>query len=88
MKRMTPQFAVFNSHVNNASDRADAEYIAQLGQASWDEHIKPLHDAGIMSVFATKPTHEAFAWVILVTAYVNENRGEEGGDDGDDSDDS
>jgi hypothetical protein len=72
--RMDPGFAVFNGHVNDASDRADAEYVAQFGQASFDEHIKPLHDAGIMSVFNTRPTAQTMAWTSLVTAYVNENR--------------
>jgi hypothetical protein len=74
-ERMDPGFAVFNLHVNDAGKRADAEIIAQYGQEAFDAKIAPLHSAGIMSIFDKKPTRLRVAWVTLVTAYVNEDRG-------------
>lgn len=71
-ERLDPQFAVFNLHVNDAGNRADAEFVAQFGRAKFDEKIKPLHEAGIMSVFDKEPTKWTLAWVALVTAFVNE----------------
>lgn len=72
MERMSADFAVFNCHVNDASDRADAEFIAQFGQKAFDETIKPLHEEGIMGIFNDEPTPLTMAWVTLVTAFVNE----------------
>lgn len=71
-ERLTHDFAVFNCHINNASARADAEYVAQFGQKAFDKHIAPLHKAGIMSIFNDKPSMYTMSWVVLVTAYVNE----------------
>lgn len=71
-ERMDQGFAVFNLHVNDAGDRADREFIAQFGQDEFDKVIKPLHDAGIMSIFDNAPTPQTQAWVSLVTAFVNE----------------
>lgn len=74
-ERMDQGFSVFNCHVNNASDRADAEFIEQFGQAAFDRNIKPLHEHGIMAIFHFKnPNIYKVAWVTLVTAFVNENR--------------
>ena len=70
-KRMDSYFSVFNSHINNASARADAEFIAQFGQEKFDEVIAPLHAAGIMSVFHDAPTSFTMAWVSLCTYMVN-----------------
>jgi len=70
-ERLNGQFAVFNLHVNDAGKKADAEFIAQFGQEAFDQHIKPYHDNGIMSLFNKKPTPQTFAWVALVTAYAN-----------------
>lgn len=73
-ERLDASFSVFNSHINDASDRADAEFIAQFGQQKFDAWIKPHHEAGIMGIFQAKPTRWRFAWVALVTAFVNEDR--------------
>jgi hypothetical protein len=73
-KRVDAYFSVFNGHVNNAAARANAEFVAQFGQEAYDEHIKPLREAGIMSIFTIDPTPFTMAWVALVTAFVNENR--------------
>ncbi len=71
-ERMSPQFAVFNLHVNKAGKRANKEFIRQFGQEEFDKVIKPARDAGIMSIFGEEPTASRLAWVTLVTAYVNE----------------
>ena len=73
-ERMDTQFAVFNLHVNDAGKRADAEFKLQFGEKKYEEEIAPLHEAGIMSLFSTKPTLHTFAWAALVTAFVNEDR--------------
>lgn len=72
--RMNQGFSVFNLHVNDAGDRADAEFVRQFSQKAFDEEIKPRHDAGIMTIFHTEMSFYEWAWVSLVTAYVNENR--------------
>lgn len=72
-KRMGTNFAVFNCHVNDAKNRADAEFIAQFGQEKFDEVMTPLHEAGIMEIFNEAPTIYTMAWVTLCAAYVNED---------------
>lgn len=72
--RLDVGFSVFNCHLNNAKERANAEFILQFGQEAYDEHIKPIDEAGIMSIFHEAPTKYTGPWVTLVTAYVNENR--------------
>lgn len=73
-KRLDAGFSVFNCHLNNAKERANTEFVAQFGQEAYDEHIAPIAEAGIMTIFHDKPTQFTAAWVTLVTAYVNENR--------------
>lgn len=70
---MTPGFAVFNLHVNNAGVLADQEFIRMFGQKRFDRHIKPFHDQGIMSILQKKPNQWQLAWVSMVTALVNRN---------------
>ena len=72
--RMDTGFAVFNLHVNKAGKKADAEFIKQFGQLTFDKHIAPRHKEGIMSIFRKKQNVYTASWVTLVTAYVNENR--------------
>ena len=73
-ERMDAYFSVFNLHVNDAGIRADAEFKAQFGEDKFNEILAPLHESGIMALFNETPTLELFAWVSLVTAYVNEGR--------------
>lgn len=72
MKRYSHNFAVFNSHINDASNKADAEFIAQFGQEAFDEHIKPHHENGIMGIFNESPSLHTMSWVVLCTCYVNQ----------------
>lgn len=72
-ERMDPHIAVFNGHVHNASDRADAEFKALFGSKRFDRHIAPRREEGIMSIFE----HEnkwTLLWIVLCTAFVNEDR--------------
>lgn len=71
-ERLSHYFAVFNCHLNNASDRADAEFIKQFGQDKFDRHIAPYHEKGIMAIFEKGPRSYAGAWIVLCTAFVNE----------------
>lgn len=74
-ERLDQNFAVFNNHINNASDRADLEFIRQFGQKKFDRVIKPLHENGIMTIFHGGVTPLRLAWVTMVTAFVNEGNG-------------
>jgi hypothetical protein len=77
-ERMSHGFAVFNCHVNDARERADAEFKAQFGEEAFEEHIAPLHRDGIMLVLGEGADERAdrarTAWVVLCTAFVNEGR--------------
>lgn len=78
-ERMGPYFAVFNSHINDAINRADKEFKAQFGEDKFNEWIRPRHEDGIMTVFhgpsrdSSNPKVEAFyqgAWIALCTFFV------------------
>ena len=70
---LDPQFALFNSHKNDAHSKAKADFIRIEGQDDWDEYIQPIQDEGIMAIFNQEPTREAYWFVMRVTMYVNEN---------------
>lgn len=69
-KLYDPYTAVFNSHVNEAHDRA----IRQLQQHFPDFARKILRHyvKGIMGIFSQKMNPAISMYVALVTAYVNE----------------
>lgn len=69
-ERMSPNFAVFNNHVNGAGDRA-RELIREFAPTLADE-IDAIDEKGIMGVFDKEPTQATSAYVWLVTAFVNE----------------
>jgi hypothetical protein len=71
---MDPGFAVFNQHVNDAGKRALKILESQF--PSFVEEVKKAEEEGIMVIFNEKPTPATAAYVALVTAFVNENRGE------------
>jgi hypothetical protein len=70
---MSPSFAVFNLHVNDAGALADQEFIRIFGQKRFNRHIKPHHDEGIMTILQAPATKYRTAWVCMVTALVNRN---------------
>lgn len=69
---MDPTFAVFNLHVNKAGEKADAEFVRMFGADLFEEHIKPAHDNGVMSIFAMPENEYRLAWIAMVTVLVNE----------------
>ena len=70
---MSPGFALFNSHKNDAYNKAKTDMIRILGQDDWDEYIQPIQNEGIMAIFDGDPIHETYWFVMRVTMYVNEN---------------
>lgn len=68
---MTPSFAVFNLHCNDAGKRADELFREKYGTERFNKVIKPLHEAGIMSIFHKRPNCYTKYWVAQVTAIVN-----------------
>ena len=73
-QKMSPYFAVFNLHCNDAGKRADREYKKRYGLAAFRKEVAPLHEAGIMSIFAAKIPRRHRVWIRLVTKFVNEDR--------------
>ena len=71
-ERMGPNFAVFNGHCNEASDRAIA--LLKEFYPSWAKEIKKAKKKGIMVIFDKAPTPATAAYSMLVTAFVNEDR--------------
>jgi len=47
---MDAHFALFNSHVNDAREKAKQVFIEMYGKGTWDEKMQPIIDEGIMSV--------------------------------------
>ena len=69
---MSPHFALFNLHVNDAQKKADRAFVQRYGQEKFDEIMKPLHEDGIMGIFQTKPTEELKFYLNAVFCFVNE----------------
>lgn len=70
--QMTPYFAVFNNHINNADERA-----REVMKAFYSNDLKELvkiekKGKGIMIIFQEEPSLSTFLYTGLVTAFVNE----------------
>lgn len=70
-ERMNSVVAVFNSHINDASHRADEEFKKQFGEKVFEKQIAPYHKRGIMSILSPLNRFK-LVWIVLVTAFVNE----------------
>ncbi|MDE2105922.1 MAG: hypothetical protein KGL39_52355 [Patescibacteria group bacterium] len=69
---MSPRFAVFNLHCNDAGRKASAEFIRVWGQKKFDRHIQPFEEKGFMTIIAkSNPNKYQVAWIMMVTALVN-----------------
>ncbi len=71
-KKMSPGFALFNCHVNDAKDRALAvldEYFPKFA-----DEIRTADEEGLMSIIGTEPTPATASFVVLVTMFVNESK--------------
>lgn len=75
---MSPSFAVFNCHVNDAKSKANEQFIRMFGQKAYDEIIKPLHEKGIMIILddtdSKRENIKRHAWITLCWYFVNENK--------------
>ena len=69
-EKMSPSFAVFNNHVNDAGDKALA-LMEEFFPLHYEE-VKKADEDGIMSIFNSEPTKAALIYVAMVTALVNE----------------
>jgi hypothetical protein len=76
-ERMSPNFAVFNLHVNDAGRRA--EDVMRHAMPKYLERVKELETEGngIMHIFNVPVEPATAAYIALVTAFVNEDRGEQ-----------
>lgn len=72
-KVMSLPFALFNLHINDASEKAKKAFIKRFSQEEWDKSIQPFHDKGIMSIFDSI-TDKTLWYVETIGIYVNENR--------------
>ena len=71
-EKLSPEFALFNYHINDAKDRALAvldEYFSPYA-----DEIRKADEEGIMSIMQTQPTPATASFVVLVTMFVNESR--------------
>ncbi len=69
---MTPYFAVFNSHINNADKR-----VRRIMKEYFPDDLKELKKIekkgnGIMTIFQDDPCLSTYLYTGLVTAFVNE----------------
>lgn len=74
--KMSPGFSMFNRHVNDAGKRAMRLLEEQF--PTWAERVKALDEegGGIMYLLQVPPEPASAAYVALVTAFVNEDKGE------------
>lgn len=68
----SPQFAVFNGHINDSDARA-RQHLGRMFPA-WLRRIEEIEaeHGGIMGVFHVSPEPATGAYVALVTAFSNE----------------
>jgi len=65
--------AVFNSHVNNAEDKAIKDFKKKYGDDIFNKEIKKFLNKGIMSIFRSQPNEYTLWFVNRITDYVNNN---------------
>lgn len=67
--KLSPGFALFNCHINNAKDRALAVLDENFSKLAAE--IRKAEEEGIMVLLQREPTPASTAFVVLVTAFVN-----------------
>ena len=65
-------FALFNSHINNAFNKASIRFIEKFGAAKYCDIIAKYYHEGIMTIFHDPPTEETTYFVEKVQEIVNE----------------
>lgn len=68
------RFALFNCHLNDAENRANAAFVKRFGQDAFDENIQPFLNKGIMAIFNEPPNKHTKWYVETVAVFVNEDR--------------
>lgn len=68
---MNAYLSVFNCHINDALGKAIKEFKSTYNERKFDKHIKPYLDAGIMSIFDTKPDRYTKFFVFYIQRVVN-----------------
>jgi hypothetical protein len=71
-EKMDIRFALFNSHINNAFNRASICFIEKFGAAKYCDIIAKYYNKGIMSIFSSLPIEETKYFVEKVQEIVNE----------------
>jgi hypothetical protein len=72
--QMDAYFALFNGHINDASDKAERSFKKKFGVKEWDKHIQPYIDEGVMSIFDDSPNKYTAFYVERVQYFVNKGR--------------
>ena len=70
---MTPHFAVFNQHINNAGERTKVAFDKRFGEGAWEKYMQKYEDNGIMTIFQEKPNEYTKWYAEAVAIFVNEN---------------
>lgn len=65
-------FSMFNSHINNAFEKAKENFIENFGIESWNENIGIFEKNGIMQIFDFEPNELTIWFASMVQCYVNE----------------
>jgi hypothetical protein len=68
---MDISFALFNSHINDAQDRAKDAFIGFFGKEAWETDIQPHLDYGVMSILRETPTIRTQFYVYTIWTMVN-----------------
>lgn len=75
-EEMSPQFAVFNQHINDAEAKARKIFIAEYGLKTWHAKIVDVAQkgGGIMTIFNEPPNEWTKFYVDAVMLFVNKGR--------------
>lgn len=68
---MSPYFALFNQHINNAGKRANRDVIQKYGRDTFMQYFPKAYRSGIMGQTSI-PDEIAQFYLDRVTTYVNE----------------
>jgi len=71
-EKLDIRFALFNSHINNAFNKASICFIEKFGAAKYCDIIAKCYNEGIMSIFSSPPTEKTKYFVEKVQEIVNE----------------
>lgn len=70
-EKMDIGFALFNSHINNAFNKASICFIEKFGATRYCDIIARYYNQGIMTIFHDPPIEETTYFVEKVQEIVN-----------------